>query len=56
MEPLAYAPFTDGTFRPVFEEPDGRQYVIGDDGGRVYGVWLKPTDDPAPLIVPAAES
>jgi hypothetical protein len=32
-KPIAHVPFTDGSIRPVFED-DGRQYVIGDDGGR----------------------
>jgi hypothetical protein len=37
--------FTHGTTRPVFEDPDGRQYV--EEGGeRVYGTWLPPADKP----------
>jgi hypothetical protein len=45
--------FTDGTIRPVFEAPDGRQYVE-DDGERVYGTWLPPDDAAnAPVIVHA---
>jgi hypothetical protein len=40
--------FTDGTTRPVFEDPDGRQYV-GGDGKRVYGTWLPPADEPLVL-------
>ena len=35
---------------------DGRQYVIDDDGYRVYGMWLIPPDEPdLPVIVPAEE-
>jgi hypothetical protein len=37
--------FTDGITRPVFEAPDGRQYVE-DEGERVYGTWLPPADEP----------
>ena len=37
--------FTDGTTRPVFELPDGRQYVE-DHGERVEGTWLPPADEP----------
>jgi hypothetical protein len=36
--------FTDGSTRPVFEAPDGRQYVE-DDGERVWGIWLPPADE-----------
>jgi hypothetical protein len=43
--------FTDGTTRPVFEAPDGRQYV--EDGGeRVYGTWVPPSDEPAIVTGP----
>jgi hypothetical protein len=43
--------FTDGTTRPVFEDPDGRQYVE-DDGERVYGTWLPPADEPVLVGAP----
>jgi hypothetical protein len=36
--------FTDGTTRPVFEDRDGRQYVV-DDGERIYGMWILPADE-----------
>jgi hypothetical protein len=37
---------------PVFEQPDGRQYVLDDDGDCVYGVWFIPRDEcNAPIIV-----
>jgi hypothetical protein len=29
--------FTDGVTRAVHRAPDGREYVIGHDGERVYG-------------------
>jgi hypothetical protein len=36
-EIIAYREFVDGSMRPVYD--DGRrQYVINDDGERVYGV------------------
>jgi hypothetical protein len=49
---LGSVPFVDGTRRPVHADPDGRQWIIGDDGERVYGVWL-PEEDAAdePAIV-----
>jgi hypothetical protein len=34
---------TDGAERDVYEDDDGRQYVL-DDEGRVYGAWLPPPD------------
>jgi hypothetical protein len=32
MEPIAYVETIDSTVRLVFEEPDGGQYVIDEDG------------------------
>jgi hypothetical protein len=29
--------FTDGITRPIYRGPDGREYVIGNDRGPVYG-------------------
>jgi len=39
--------FTDGIERPVYEDAEGRQYVLGPDGERVDGRWLAPADEPA---------
>lgn len=52
---IGLANFTDGTWRPIFEAPDGRQYISGDDGQPVYGVFLDLFEDRAdePLLVPA---
>jgi len=30
---------TDGVERDVYEDADGRQYVVGDQGEKVYGLW-----------------
>jgi hypothetical protein len=38
--------FVDGVVRDVYEDADGRQWVLGYVGERVYGVWLKPADKP----------
>jgi hypothetical protein len=57
MDPIiAYREFTDGSMRPIYE--DGRrQYVIDDEGLRVYGVWMIPQDEAnLPLIIPADEA
>jgi hypothetical protein len=43
--------FTDGIKCPVFEAPDGRQYVE-DAGERVYGTWLLPADEPVVRSAP----
>jgi hypothetical protein len=32
---VASIQFTDGEWRPVYEEADGRQYVIDADGAKV---------------------
>jgi hypothetical protein len=45
--------FVDRTNRDVFADEEG-QYVLGDDGEKVRGVWLLPDDEAdRPLIVPA---
>jgi hypothetical protein len=41
---MAEIPVADGTRREVYEDPDGRQYVL-DGREEVYGVWLLP-DEP----------
>lgn len=43
-------PFADGTCRHVFTVGLG-QYVIGDGGERVYGVWWLPPEVDEPTIV-----
>jgi hypothetical protein len=43
---LGRVPFTDGTERDVDEDEDGRQWLVGHEGERVYGVWLPPADEP----------
>src|SRR5262249_36238034 len=39
--------FTDGVERTVYEDNEGRQYVLGPDGEHVDGQWLAPADEPA---------
>jgi hypothetical protein len=52
---IAHVDFVDGVRRPVYEQLDGRQYVLLDeDGERVHGVWFLPpyaSDMEPPLIV-----
>jgi hypothetical protein len=48
---VASIEFTDGVWCRVYETSDGRQYVIDDDGHRVYGLWFIPPDDPQPTVV-----
>jgi hypothetical protein len=46
--------FSDGLWRVVWEEFDGKQYVIADDGSLAYGVWYIPHPDdeePYPDVV-----
>jgi hypothetical protein len=43
---VGHVPFADGVTRDVYEDADGRQWVVGYDGERVYGVWLMPADEP----------
>ena len=39
-------PFAVSVTRDVYENADGRQWVAGYGGERVYGVWLMPADEP----------
>jgi hypothetical protein len=32
--------FVDGSTRTVHMDPAGKQYVVGDDGQRMDGIWL----------------
>jgi hypothetical protein len=36
----------DGVTRDVYEDSDGRQWVAGYDGERVYALWQPPPDEP----------
>ena len=37
--------FTDGVWRPVYETPSGRQYVIDAEGEPVFGLWWMPHEE-----------
>jgi hypothetical protein len=43
---LGRVPFTDRSERDVYEDAEGRQYVHGDSGRKVFGQWLSPGDEP----------
>jgi hypothetical protein len=43
-------PFVNSMTRDVNEDADGRQWVAGYGGERVYGVWLPPADEPVVVI------
>ena len=54
IDPIAYVEFTDGTRRSVYVDSKGRQFILDDDGQRVYGYWHLERDETAadtPLIV-----
>jgi hypothetical protein len=47
----------DGAERDVYEDADGRQYVLGPEGEKVYGLWLLATTARPPAEPqPAAEA
>jgi hypothetical protein len=50
-EYVATVQFTDGEWRPAYDEADGRNYVIDGDGEDVYGVWFFPPDEITPTVV-----
>jgi hypothetical protein len=39
-------PCTDGAEREVYDDAEGRQWVVGHDGERVSGVWVMPAGEP----------
>ena len=44
LKPIAWLQFTDCKC-PVYEDPDGRQFVYDHEGERVYGVWYIPPNE-----------
>jgi len=51
---VAYIWTSDGVKRPVYQQMDGRQYWLDDDGEPVYGVWFIPPDEAdVPVVVGA---
>jgi hypothetical protein len=39
--------FTDGSVGEVFEDAEGRQYVLDDESNLFAGQWLPPADEPS---------
>jgi hypothetical protein len=48
---VADVEFTDGVWRAVYQQPDGRQYVIDGGGEPVFSVWFIPPDEPQPCAI-----
>ncbi|HZZ77571.1 MAG TPA: hypothetical protein VFE62_03575 [Gemmataceae bacterium] len=49
--------FIDGTTRVIYLDREHRQYVLGDDGERVYGVWIyREEDHPDYLPIPPCKT
>ena len=48
---VAYTAFLGGPMRPVYEQWNGRQYVMDDEGEPVYGLWFIPPDEPDLLLI-----
>jgi hypothetical protein len=38
----------DGVERDVYQDADGRQYVVGDQGEKVFGLWMPDAPSAAP--------
>jgi hypothetical protein len=47
--PIGETLFIDQTMRTIFEDADGRQFVVDGEGEFIYGVWLYVDE---PIIVP----
>jgi hypothetical protein len=48
---LGFRLFSDGLTRPVFQDKDGDQYLLHEDQGRIYGLWLSPDLEPDKPVV-----
>jgi hypothetical protein len=46
-------PFVDCVAREVYKGDDGNRSVVGDDGERVYGVWLMLADEAVVIEAPS---
>lgn len=46
--PITEVLFVGGITRAVYVDEDGRQYVLDDEGQKVYGLWLHPDRWPEP--------
>jgi hypothetical protein len=56
---IGRVPFTDGVTRDGFEDKNGRQWVVDDDGEPAFGLWLPPAEEsvvvevaPTPPVAP----
>jgi hypothetical protein len=52
-QPIARIPFTDGVECDVFQDKDDCQFVVDDDGDKVYGYWVLMDDPDEPAIIDA---
>jgi hypothetical protein len=48
---VADVEYTDGVWRPVHQDAQGRQYVIDGTGAPVLGVWVIPEDQARPCVI-----
>jgi hypothetical protein len=46
LRPIGLRDFLDGYARVVSLDADDREFILDDDGTRVYGTWLVPADEP----------
>jgi hypothetical protein len=51
-QPITRIPFTDRVERDVFQDKD-RQFVVDDDGDKVFGYWVLMDDPDEPVVVDA---
>jgi hypothetical protein len=48
---IASVPFADGISRLVYQKPDARQFVIGQDGEPIYGNWCPSPEEVETAII-----
>jgi hypothetical protein len=54
---IGHVLLVDGATRPIYQQPDGRQYILNEEGERVHGVWMIPEEESfLPTIVVEARS
>jgi hypothetical protein len=38
--PIGTCTLPDGSTHTAYQDPEGKQYILGEDGRRAYGDWL----------------
>jgi hypothetical protein len=50
--PIGTATLPDGSTQTVYQDAEGKQYILGKDGDHLYGDWLLQEAEPGPDETP----